>query len=138
MRKQKDRFFLMKALYDILYCNYGFNPDHIIEYLDRKSINQLEDMLHYLMYDNISDVDNKVIKDFVTWEDENIIKLELLENMLDNLEYSVNRYNEIEVMQFLNSLSMGERHYFYNYCLIDEICEEFEHWRTKNELSQNN
>ena len=40
------------------------------------------------MYDNTSDEDNKVIKDFVMWEDENIIKLEILENMLDNLEYN--------------------------------------------------
>lgn len=138
MKVKNNRFFLMKALYDILYNHYSFNPDHIIEYLERKSTNQLEDMLNYLMYDNVSDVDNKVIKDFVIWEDENIIKLELLENMLDNLEYSVNRYNEIEVMQFLNNLSMGERNYFYNYCIIDEICEEFERWRCQNELSQNN
>ena len=127
--KKNNRFFLMKDLYYILYHNYQFNQDNIIEYLDRKSTNQLDDMLHYLMYENTSDEDNKVIKDFVIWEDENIIKLELLENMLDNLEYSVNRYNEIEVMQFLNTLTIGERHYFYFYCLIDDICEEFERWR---------
>ena len=56
-----------------LYGYYSFNPDHIIEYLDRISTNQLDDMLNYLMH-NTSDEDNKVIKDFVMWEDENIIK----------------------------------------------------------------
>ena len=60
----KNRFFLMKGLYDMLYHHYGFNPDHIIEYLDRKSTVQLEDMLNYLMYDNKSDKDNIVIKKF--------------------------------------------------------------------------
>lgn len=130
---EKNRFFLMKDLYDILYHNYQFNQDNIIEYLDSKSTNQLGDMLHYLMYDNTSDIDNKVIKDFAIWEDEHITKIELLENMLD-----YGNYNIIEIVQFLNTLDISDRDYYCNYCIIDDICEEFERWRSKNELSQNN
>lgn len=137
MRKKvnSDRFFVMKGIYDILHNHYCCNADNIIEYLDTKSINKLKDILCQLLDDNDTDEMgiNNAVKDFIIWEDEHITKIELLENMLD---YS--NYNITEIVQFLNTLTIDERDYYCNYCLIDDIRDEFERWRLQNELSQNN
>lgn len=130
-----DRFFIMKKIFDILHKKYCCNADNIIEYLETKSLNNLKDISCQLLDDDNIDEDgfNNALKDFIIWEDEHITKIELLENMLD-----YGNYNIIEIVQFLNTLDISDRDYYCNYCIIDDICEEFERWRCKNELSQNN
>lgn len=121
-----DRFFTMKYIYEILYGHYGCNADNVIEYLESKSINELKNILSQLDDDDDIDEDgiNKALKNFIIWEDEHITKIELLENMLDYGDYD----NIVEIVQFLNSLNIDDRDY---YCIIDDICEEFERWRSK-------
>ena len=133
VKGKTDRFFVMLDFFQIVHEYYNLNDDHVIEYLNTKSTPKIEYLIKCL--EKGGEDEKKVLYDFSIWEDEHITKIELLKNML---QFGDDSYNGIEIMQFLNTLSISERNYFCNCCLIDEICEEFERWRSKNELSQNN
>lgn len=133
VKKEKDRFFIMLEFFRIAHEYYSLNDEHVIEYLNTKSTNQIEYFIECL--EKGGEDERKVLCDFSIWEDKNFTQIELLENMLD---FGDDSYNGVEIMQFLNTLTIAERDYFCNCCLIDEICEDFELWRSKIELSQNN
>lgn len=127
---EKDRFFAMYDLFCLLHDYYNLNDDNVIEYLQTKKTYEIEDIITQI--EKGGECEEKFLKDFRIWEDKNIIQEELCKLIID-----ITECNSTDVLYFVHSLDIEDRFYFYNYCTEDMICEEFERWRSKNELSQN-
>lgn len=126
-----DRFYAMHYLYYLFTTYYSYDNDHVIDYMDTKTTSELEYFIKRL--ERGGEDERKILNDFKIWEDKNIIQEELCEIIID-----VTECNSIDVLKIVLSLGIEDRYYLYSFCNKEQIYKEFECWRSKNELSQNN